>query len=178
MISHSFLYVYQRVDSWHCWYMASIQNPYKMVHWIGFVGKSSLKTKVFTIKYRVFRSKRSFKPIQWIKIEHINQVFFTAHPGYKDNECAYVYVYVCVYIYIMTYRFIPIILDYIHSYITYIYIIYILEVVHLSLIYQWINHVPVNCSRTTENKTEQDLVIWWFNQISPSHNSCFDDSVG
>jgi hypothetical protein len=69
--------------------------------------------------------KRSFKPIQWIKIKHQPSVFSTAHLGYKDNECTYVYVYVYVYIYIMTYRFIPIILDYIHSYITYIYYIYI-----------------------------------------------------
>jgi hypothetical protein len=37
--------------TWLPWY------PYKMVNWIGFAGKSSLKTKVFTIKYRVFRFK-------------------------------------------------------------------------------------------------------------------------
>jgi hypothetical protein len=50
-------------------------------------------------------------------------VFFTAHPGYKDNECAYVYVYVCVYIYYD----ISLHTNYtwLHPFIYYIYILYI-----------------------------------------------------
>ena len=66
--------------------------------------------------------KRSFKPIQWIKIKNINQVFFLLLTWGIKTTNVRMYMCMCIYIYIMTYRFIPIVLDYIHSYITYIYI--------------------------------------------------------
>ena len=93
--------------------------------------------------------KRSFKPIQWIKIKNINQVFFLLLTWGIKTTNVRMYMCMCIYIYILWH-----IASYQLYLTTSIHIlhIYILEVVHLSLICQWINNVPVNCWRTTENK--------------------------
>ena len=95
--------------------------------------------------------KRSFKPIQWIKIKNINQVFFLLLTWGIKTTNVRMYMCMCMYIYIYYDISLHTNCTWLHPFIYYIYI-YILEVVHLSLICQWINNVPVNCWRTTENK--------------------------
>ena len=64
--------------------------------------------------------------------------------GLHENHLYHIYIIIYIYIYVVSYIY-----------------IYVLEAAHLSSNYQWINHVPLNCSQKTE----------------PDHIWLFDDSV-